>query len=196
MESIDRVPVTVQAAGRWDRIGQRLLGLCCSVACPPELRERAIQAAANLRDAGIAVISGFHSPVEKECLTILLQGQQAVLICPARSIEGMKMRGALEAAMDTGRILILSPFPSQFRRPTAAAAAHRNQFISAAADDFFVPFASPGGKAERLAQDVAVSGKLLFTLDSPLNAGLLALGARRLQEETAAGEIAMARLGH
>jgi len=33
------------------------------------------------------VISGFHTPAEKECLRILLRGAQPIIICPARSIE-------------------------------------------------------------------------------------------------------------
>jgi len=43
------------------------------------------------RDDGVTVISGFHTPVEKECLRILLRGSQPVIICPARSIEGMRI---------------------------------------------------------------------------------------------------------
>jgi predicted AAA+ superfamily ATPase len=38
-----------------------------------------------LREAGIPVIGGFHAPMEKECLDLLLRGTQPVVICPARS---------------------------------------------------------------------------------------------------------------
>jgi len=32
-------------------------------------------AARRMRDEGVTVISGFHSPIEKECLRILLRGK-------------------------------------------------------------------------------------------------------------------------
>ena len=47
-----------------------------------------------LRDAKIAVISGFHSPLEKDCLELLLRGDQLIVICPARNIENMRMPAA------------------------------------------------------------------------------------------------------
>jgi hypothetical protein len=46
-----------------------------------------------LRGAGIPIIGGFHSPMEKECLDLLLRGQQPIVICPARSIQGMRICG-------------------------------------------------------------------------------------------------------
>jgi HEPN domain-containing protein len=40
---------------------------------------------------GVTVVGGFHAPMERECLTILLRGAQPVILCPARNI-GMRIR--------------------------------------------------------------------------------------------------------
>lgn len=47
-----------------------------------------------LRDAGVTVIGEFHSPMEKECLNILLRGSQPIIVCPARSLENMRIKPA------------------------------------------------------------------------------------------------------
>jgi hypothetical protein len=44
-----------------------------------------------LRDTGMTIISGFHSPMERECPTILVRGAQPVIICPAKSMKNMRL---------------------------------------------------------------------------------------------------------
>lgn len=102
------------------------------------------------RDEGRSVISGFHSPVEKECLRILLRGKQPIVICPARSIEGMRIPADWRPAIESGRMLLLSPFPAKIRRPTSALCDQRNQFAAALASKFHVPYATPNGHLESL----------------------------------------------
>ena len=53
-----------------------------------------------LRDAGVAVIGGFHSPIEKDCLDLLLRGTQPVIICPARNIENMRIGKEYRESLD------------------------------------------------------------------------------------------------
>ena len=38
-----------------------------------------------------AVISGFHTAVEKECLRIFLRGPQPLVICPARGLDPFQL---------------------------------------------------------------------------------------------------------
>ena len=56
----------------------------------------------ELRVSDITVISGFHSPMERECLNILLRGKQSVIICPARSIEGMRIKSEYKKPLEEG----------------------------------------------------------------------------------------------
>ncbi len=125
----------------------------------------------------MTLIGGFQSPMEKEFLDLLLRGSARVVVCPARSIENMRIPREWRTPISEGRLLILSPFGRSKHRPTAALAAQRNDLVAAFATELFIPYAAPGGKTESLARKHATAGKVILTLDSPTNANLLALGA-------------------
>ena len=67
------------------------ISLFCSVRCPGDKILSAYDSARRLRDEAVTVISGFHSPVEKECLRILLRGKQPIIICLARAMEKIRI---------------------------------------------------------------------------------------------------------
>ena len=144
--------------------------------------------ARTLRDAGVTVIGGFHSPMEKECLSLLLRGAQPVIICPARSIERMRIPSAWKTPLAEGRLLLLSPFAEKLRRVTADLAQKRNELVAALADAVFVAHAAPGSKTEHFCHDVLSWSKPLLTLESDENAGLIARGARPVQPENVSGQ--------
>ena len=176
----DHSTATVAALGNLDILQRRVLAVFCSIRCPGDLILAAYDLALALRDAGVFVASGFHSPVEQECLRILQRGSQPLVICPARPLEGLHLPPDWRSALAQGRLLLLSPFtPASYQhRPTADLAAERNTFAAALADAVLVAHAAPGGKTERLCRDVLARGTPLLTLDSPDNAHLVALGAR------------------
>jgi predicted Rossmann fold nucleotide-binding protein DprA/Smf involved in DNA uptake len=84
-------PTHLTALGNLDLLNLPKTALFCSVRCPGSAILAAYDKAAFWRDAGCCVISGFHSPIEKECLRILLRGVQPIIICPARSLENMRV---------------------------------------------------------------------------------------------------------
>jgi hypothetical protein len=51
----------------------------------------AMDLAQRWRAENRAVISGFHTPVERECLRIFLRGSQPVVICPARGLDPFQL---------------------------------------------------------------------------------------------------------
>jgi hypothetical protein len=71
------------------------------------------------------MINGFHMPMEKEGLEVLLRGQQPVVICPARSIERLRQLIGRRKPYDQGRLLVLSPFTAHQRRPPTELAEYR-----------------------------------------------------------------------
>jgi hypothetical protein len=103
-----------------------------------------------MRDEGRTVISGFHSPIEKECLTILLRGEQPIIICPGRAIETMRIPAECRRAFDAGRILFLSPFAEQPGRVTKESAFRRNEVVAALADEAYVAHVEPGSHTEAI----------------------------------------------
>ena len=94
-------------------LAARKTALFCSSQTPGDAILRAHDTARQLRDEGITVVSGFHSPIEKECLRILLRGKQPIIICQARAIERMRIPPECRAAFEADRLLLLSPFVQQ-----------------------------------------------------------------------------------
>lgn len=171
----------VTSLGNPDILANHLLALFCSVRCPGDLILKTYDLARSLRDQGYAVVGGFHSPMEKECLRLLLRGAQPVVVCHARSLEGMRIPKDWRIALADGRMLLLSPFADKHRRVTAKLAAARNMFVATLAESVFIAYAEPGGKTEQFCREVVSSGKQVLTFESGENANLIALGARAIK---------------
>ena len=52
--------------------------------------------------------------------------------------------------LSTGRLLILSAFPTAVKRITTDLAARRNEFVAALSDEVFIAYATDGGHLENL----------------------------------------------
>ena len=180
-----QAPKIFSVLGNLDLLQSKKLALFCSVKCPGNLILQTYDLVCSLRDAGTPVIGGFHSPMEKECLDILLRGKQPVLLALARSAEKIRIPALWKKPLDEGRLLLLSPFDKKQSRITAESALIRNRFVAALADAVFIAHAAPGGKMETLCRDILSRGKPLFTLQSEENAGLTALGAKPVRPDNA-----------
>ncbi len=176
-------PGSISVLGDLTILRPSTLAWFCSVKCPGDLILKTYDLARALRAAHITAVGGFHSPMDKECLKLLLRGNQPVIICPARSIWS-RLPGEWKLPLDQGRLLIISPSEEKHRHPTAELAQERNEFVAALADNIFVAYAAPGSKTERFCQTVISWDKPLFTLASQDNASLIALGARPLTPKT------------
>jgi len=161
----------------WFKRNRPLLALFCSAKAPASVILQVHDLAQQWRTEEVTIISGFHSPIEQECLTVLLRGPQPVIVCPARSIP-RRLKREYKEPIEDGRLLLMSPFEEKVRRMTAATALTRNRFVAALADAVLIAHAQPGSKTEQLAQEVMEWGKEVYTLDNAANGNLLALGAK------------------
>ncbi len=143
------VPSRLWAIGKLEILAERKVGLFCSIRCPGDAILAAYDAAQKLRDEGIAVISGFHSPVEKECLRILLQGKQPIIISLARSLGRLRLPAEWRQALASGRLLLLSRFEKS-RRADKNTAHRRNELVAALSDEVLIIHAEPGGRIEHI----------------------------------------------
>ncbi len=188
-------PETIWGRGNIDLLpGQNttlngdLWALFCSSKCPGEIILKAHDLAQRFKEIGIPTIGGYHSPVEQECLRVLLRGAQPILLCPARSIENMRLKSVWKDAFAENRLLILSVFGSHQRRSTAALANQRNAFVAALADKICIAHAAEGSKTLEFAQMIISWGKPVFTFDTPANKALFQLGARRIETSLFGGK--------
>jgi len=136
--------------GTMDALEAHKVGLFCSVRCPGDAILGAYDAARKLRDEGVTVVSGFHSPVEKECLRILLRGKQPIIICLARTIEKIRLPADWRSAVEAGRLLLISPFKNRPPRPTKESAQRRNEIVTALSDEVLIIHAEPGGGIDHI----------------------------------------------
>ena len=171
------LPPETAHRGNLRLLDEPLVALFCSNRCPGDLILKTYDLARAMRDAGVPVIGGFQTPMERECLRVLLRGSQPVVVCPARGIEGMRVPRDWRTALGEDRLLVISPFPSTRRRPTAELSFQRNDLVTDLADQVFIAHAAPGSKTEAFARKLADSGKPLLTLNSPANTNLVEMGA-------------------
>ena len=172
-------PPVFYTLGNLDILKNRTLGVFSSSKCPGKLILKTYDLAQSLRQQGITVISGFHSPMEKETLSILLRGKQPVVICPARNI-GKKLAREYARYIEQDQLLILSPFDAEYSRITEESSEIRNRFVAAIADAIFIAHANLGGKLEALCGEGITWGKPVFTFDDAVNSQLIKVGVRTL----------------
>ncbi len=145
------------------------IALFCSKQCLGDLILKTYDLAQVLRDAEIPVIGGFHTPIEQDCLKILLHGPQPIIHCPARSLHKMRLSSEQKQAIGEGRLLLLSPFSASYSHSTTELAGKRNAMIGAIAHTIFIAYASPNSKTLAFTQRLISAGKSVVTFVSSTN---------------------------
>lgn len=150
---------------------------------PAELIIPTLELARQFRDEGVAVISGFHSRVERECLDLLLRGDQPVLVCLARGMSVVRLPKEWRLPVESGRMVVVTAHPPRVRRPSVKSAEVRNRLAAGLAERVFIAGATPGGRLHALAREVAARRQPLACFDHPGNHDLLLLGASAVPPE-------------
>lgn len=101
------------------------------------------------REQGHCVISGFHSPIEKDVLHYLLKGTQPIIVVLARGFKET-MNHEFIKPLEQGKLLIISPFDAQVKRITSRTVLVRHQTMIDLADDIAVGYISKNGQLDTL----------------------------------------------
>lgn len=171
-------PPTVSLLGNPAPLNQTLIGLLCSRRIPRGMDELVYEWACAARDLRFSVVGGFLAPAERDCLEILLKGNQPVVVCLARGLRATRIPARWRTPLERGRLLLLSPFPDDLRHLTAGTAELRNRVVATLASRLVVPHAAPGGRLLELARRVIRDGVPVHSFDHPENRPLLRVGAR------------------
>lgn len=124
----------------------------CSTRCPGDKVLEIYAWARRQCDEGGTVISGFHTPVEKDVLAILARRGAKIIWAPARDLP-KTTPPLLQSAEAEGRLLVVTPFEDgKPSRPTKASCSIRNRFVLAFSRIQFLPHVAEGSS---LANDVA-----------------------------------------
>lgn len=93
-------------------------------------------AAQMSKQTDVAVISGFHSLMEKNVLKILLQGTCGIILVLARGMY-RQLPQQYEEAMNQGRLLIISYEKDSVTRVSEVTAHKRNDHVRELADEMY-----------------------------------------------------------
>lgn len=169
-------PRIITALGNLDILQNNAVAVFCSNKCPGNIILKTHDLMRQIRGKGNTVISGFHSAVERECLNILLKGREPVIICPARSIDKMRIKTEYKKPLEDGRLLIVSPFTGKEKRISSERALRRNYFVAAIATTVFIPYAAPKSKTEMFCRELLKWKKQVYTIDDAKNMRLMEEG--------------------
>ncbi len=159
LQHISTVFPYIYALGDAQILENRTTAFFCSAQCSGAAILRSLETARRWRDQKQTIIGGFHSPIEKEVLRILLKGGDGkIVVCPARSLEKMRLPIDWENALEQNRLLILSTFADKPRQ-SRNLAVQRNRFVAHLADRILVAHHAPGGSTEKLVTELRATGK-------------------------------------
>ena len=163
------------------------VALFCSNSCPGDIILRAQDWANKREPKSEPVVGGFHTPVERDVLRILLRGNAPVIMVLARAAQGWRapkpLGPPIKAAVAAGTAQIVSPFPATQTRTTATTAQARNRHVLTLCKTVLIAHAAPGSKTEVLAKEAKTMGFPIFTLLSPANSHLLQMGAQIVPDQ-------------
>lgn len=166
--------------GQAEAIPVKAMAFLCSINCPGSIMIKAQDYANQLVKKNVAVISGFHSPIEKEVLRVLLRGKQPIVIILARSIKGFRIPSEWRPHIDSGRLLVVGSPKNTLN--SDAACAKRNELVCGLANSVFIAYATPAGKLEKLAVSLSKIRKPLLTFKDEANTTLIKLGFKPIKD--------------
>ncbi len=126
--------------GPIELLDRDLIAFFASRTSTEDARKKALKWAEEVSHKDIIVISGFHSPLEREVLDILLKNGASVIVGLGRGLYS-KIPTHLQKAFEEGRVLFISF--RKYSRHSFSSAQIRNWAIAqTAAKLIFAPFES------------------------------------------------------
>ncbi len=110
------------------------------------------------RDQGTCIISGFHSPLEKDVLNFLLKGKQPIILVMGRALY-KQIPDSLQNPLKDNRLLLISPVLQTIKRQSQQSCFTRNNYIIETADKIVFGSLDEKGSLYRLYLDAIAKGK-------------------------------------
>jgi len=116
-----------QHLGDLSLLDNKPIAFFCSTRCPGDVVLAAYAWAREQCDLGSTIISGFHTPLEKDVYAILARRGARLIHCPARTLP-KRLNAEQQQLIAENRLLILSPFNNT--RSTREISLQRNRFVA------------------------------------------------------------------
>lgn len=122
----------MSSLGNTDLLERHLVAFFASRSVTPEAESRCIAWAESICNTDSVVISGFHSPLEKKILNVLLEHKHPVALFLGRAMY-KRIPAEYQEAIDEGRMLIDTV--RDFERHSWNSAQTRNWYVAGIADE-------------------------------------------------------------
>ncbi len=150
LQNIELAGAQFTAIGNADLLNGHKIGLLCSRRCPALTILEAHERFKHFASVGMTVVSGFHSPLEQECLRLMLRDGGNIIFCAARGLGRMLIKKEWRPALSEGRLLFISTFKPEIGHITKEQTRQRNQLVVRLADELYTPFIQTGGALEKI----------------------------------------------
>ncbi|MEI6143910.1 MAG: DNA-binding protein [Mariniphaga sp.] len=138
--------------GNLDLLKLHKTAFLCSQKCPADVVLKSYGWAKEQRAVGNCIVCGNHSQIEKDVFEILLRGNQPLIMMLPRGLKTLWSDDILKA-IQSQRLLIVSPFKEDVKRVTRATSGKCNETILSLADQIVIGFANMGGQLEKTLED-------------------------------------------
>jgi hypothetical protein len=138
-----------QTLGNTELLKHTKTAFLCSRKVPAGIILKSYDWAKQQRAAGNCIVCSNHSPIEKDVFDILLKGQQPLILVFPRGLKKRWKPEILEA-VQTNRLLIVSPFDATVTRITRETARIKNETIIELSDEIMAGYVEKGGQLEEL----------------------------------------------
>jgi len=119
--------------------------------------------ATEQRDNGICVMSGFHSPLEKDVLHFLLKGTQPVILVLGRSLY-KQIPKEFQKPLNENRLLIVSLVAQTIHRHSIQSTLIRNRYIIDTATEIVFGSLDKNGSLFPLYKKALLEGKKVWNI--------------------------------
>jgi predicted Rossmann fold nucleotide-binding protein DprA/Smf involved in DNA uptake len=184
----NEAPPELTYLGNLELLSRPGLAVIGSVRCPAGLILRAQDLAGVLKDANFNILGGFHSPVEREMVTVLLRGSVGLTVGIARGLASMRLPKQYWKPLADGKLLLLSLSQSD-RRITRRLAWKRTRLLALLADLVLVVHAAHGSDTSDLCEFLLSVGKKVVGFEHPANKHLAQYGVTLVEGSAIRGHI-------
>lgn len=128
-----------QHLGKVDLLQNAPVAFFCSTRCDGDSVLKAYEWARQQCDLGTTVISGFHTPVEKDVYAILARRGAKLIHCYAKRLPLKRPTPEQRELMNAGRLLLIAPKEcANLPRPSKQSCSRRNCFVADKAERIYV----------------------------------------------------------
>lgn len=99
----------------------------------------------------VAIVSGFHSKMEREVLDFLLRGRCGIICVLARTIY-KQIPDKFREAYNSGRVLFIAPFKTSATMTSRHLCGRRNEYVASISDELVFSSLTPDSSLYLIAQ--------------------------------------------